>query len=100
MHSEEQYNKALALYVEYGSVTKTITQLGYPARRQTLYNWIIRRKHLTKECSSFHGFNTPEQPRHPALELKLNALHRCFGLGENVQSVSDEIGYSIASIYQ
>jgi len=34
------------------------------------------------------------------LELKLNALHRCFELGENVQSVSDEIGYSTASIYQ
>lgn len=34
------------------------------------------------------------------MELKLNALHRCFELGENVQSVSDEIGYSTASIYQ
>ena len=100
MYSEEQYRKALALYDECGSVTKTITQLGYPARRQDLYNWITRRKHLPKERSSFHGFNTPEHPRRPSLELKLGALHRCFELGEDVQSVSDEIGYSTASIYQ
>lgn len=100
MYSEEQYYRALALYDECGSVTKTITQLGYPARRQTLYNWITRRKHLPPERSTFHGVNTPEHPRHPPLELKLNALHRCFELGENVQSVSDEIGYSTASIYQ
>ena len=64
MYSEEQYNKVLALYDECGFITKTITQLGYPARRQTLYNWIARRKYLPKECSSFHGFNTPEHPRH------------------------------------
>jgi putative transposase len=100
MYSEEQYYRALALYDECGSVTKTITKLGYPARRQTLYNWITRRKHLPPERSTFHGVNTPEHPRHPPLELKLNALHRCFELGENVQSVSDEIGYSTASIYQ
>ena len=100
MYSKEQYYKALALYDECGSVTKTITQLGYPARRQTLYNWITRRENLPKERSSFHGVNTPEHPRHPTLELKLKALHRCFELGENVQSVSDEIGYSTASIYQ
>lgn len=100
MYSEEQYYKALALYDECGSVTKTIAQLGYPARRQTLYNWITGRNHLPPERSTFHGFNTPKHPRHPTLELKLNALHRCFELGENVQSVSDEIGYSTASIYQ
>lgn len=100
MYTEEQYHRALALYDECGSVTKTITKLGYPARRQTLYNWLTRRKHLPKERSTFHGLNTPEHPRHPSLELKLNALHRCFELGEKVQSVSDEIGYSTCSIYQ
>lgn len=100
MYSEEQYFKALALYDECGSVTKTITELGYPSRRQTLYNWITRRKHRPPGRSTFHGVNTPEHPRHPPLELKINALHRCFELGEDVQSVSDEIGYSTASIYQ
>ncbi len=100
MYTKEQYDRALARYDECGSVTKTITQLGYPARRQTLYNWITRRKHLPPERSTFCGVNTPEHPRHPALELKLEVLHRCFEMGETVQSVSDEIGYSTASIYQ
>lgn len=42
MYSDEQYRKALEVYEETKSVTKTITILGYPARRQTLYNWIHR----------------------------------------------------------
>lgn len=81
MYSEEQYYKALALYDECGSVTKTITQLGYPARRQTLYNWITRRNHLPPERTTFHRVNTPERPRHPPLDLKLTAIHSCFELG-------------------
>jgi GH35 family endo-1,4-beta-xylanase len=43
MYSEEQYRKALEVYEETKSVTKTITIWGYPARRQTLYNWINRK---------------------------------------------------------
>ncbi|XOQ45152.1 MAG: hypothetical protein ACFWTN_12010 [Clostridium sp.] len=31
MYSEEQYHKALEVYEETTSVTKTITILGYPA---------------------------------------------------------------------
>ena len=73
--------------------------LGYPARRQTLYNWINRKRVLPENRSTFRGYNTSEHPRHPPLELKLEALHRCFELGEDVQSVSNEIGYSTASIY-
>lgn len=42
MYTQEQYERALSLYDACGSVTKTITQLGYPARRQTLYNWITQ----------------------------------------------------------
>ena len=39
MYSDEQYRKALTVYEETKSVTKTITILGY-VRRQTLYNWM------------------------------------------------------------
>lgn len=99
MYSEEQYCKALEIYEETKSVTQTITILGYPARRQTLYNWINRKRMLPEEWSTFRGYNTKEHPRHPPLHLKLEALHRCFELGEDVQSVSNEIGYSTASIY-
>lgn len=29
----------------------------------------------------------------------MNAIHRCFELGESIKSVSEEIGYTRASIY-
>jgi putative transposase len=99
MYSEEQYRKALEVYEETKSVTKTITILGYPARRQTLYNWINRKRMLPEDRCTFCGYNTPEHPRHPPIELKLEILHRCFELGEDVQLVSNEVGYSTASIY-
>ena len=99
MYSEEQYYKALEVYEETKSVTKTITILGYPARRQTLYNWINRKRILPEGKSTFRGYNTEDHPRHPPLEQKLQILHRCFEMGEDVQSVSNEVGYSTASIY-
>ena len=99
MYSEEQYYRALKVYEETQSITKTIRLLGYPARRQTLYNWINRKRLLPENRSTFRGYNTPEHPRHPPLEMKLNAIRRCFEQGEDVQSVSKEIGYSTASIY-
>lgn len=99
MYSEEQYYKALEVYEETKSITKTMRLLGYPARRQTLYNWINRKRLLPENRSTFRGYNTHEHPRHPPLELKLEVIHRCFEQGENVQSVSKEIGYSTASIY-
>ena len=36
--------------------------------------------------------------RNPSLKVKLDAIHRCFELGENIKSVSENIGYSRASI--
>ena len=36
----------------------------------------------------------------PDLETKLNAAHRCFSLGEKVQSVSKEVGFSRSSLYK
>lgn len=99
MYSEEQYRKALEVYEQTKSVTQTITILGYPARRQTLYNWINRKRMLPEDRSTFRGYNTKEHPRHPPLNLKLEVLHRCFELGEDVQLVSNEVGYSTASIY-
>lgn len=53
---------------------------------------------LPEEKCTFRGYNTPDHPRHPPLELKLEVLYRCFELGEDVQSVSNEVGHSTASI--
>ena len=99
MYSEEQYYKALEVYEETKSIAKTMRLLGYPARRQTLYNWINRKRMLPENRSTFRGYNTADHPRHPPAELKLKAIRRCFEEGEDVQSVSEEIGYSRASIY-
>ena len=43
--------------------------------------------------------DTPEHRRHPSLELKLSIIRRCFEEGEDIKSVSEETGYSRASIY-
>ena len=43
--------------------------------------------------------NTAEHPRNPPVEVKMDAIHSCFELGENIKCVSEEIGYSRASIY-
>ena len=43
--------------------------------------------------------NTAEHPRNPPVEVKMDAIHRCFELGESVKSVSEDIGYTRTSIY-
>ena len=98
MYSEEQRVKALRMYHRIGSVTDTVRRLGYPSREQ-LHNWIRnegkprgkRKKHSSK--------NTIEHPRNPPAEFKLEVLRRCFEKGDSVKLVSEEIGYSRASIY-
>ena len=79
-------------------MSKTIRILGYPGR-QTLYKWIRDRNQPKKAKSTYRGENTSAHLRHPPVNLKLEVLHRCFELGEDVKSVSDESRYSRASIY-
>lgn len=98
MLTYEKRIRALQMYEQTKSVTEIIRILGYLGP-QALYKWIKDQKQPPKEKSTFRGINTPDHPRHPSVELKLEVLHRCFELGENVKSASDEIGYSRASIY-
>ncbi len=51
MDAEEQYRKAIKVYEETKPVT--ITLLGYPVRRRTMYDWINRTRILTEEKSTF-----------------------------------------------
>ncbi len=100
MYSKEQREKALTLYDECHSVTKVMQSLGYPKSRQGMYLWIKERSAGSKEKAQRRRINnSPEHPLHPSLETKLSILHRCFIKGENVQLVSEETGYSRASIY-
>jgi len=74
--------------------------LGYPTRKN-LYNWIYEEKHPTKVREDYPIVdNSPDHPRNPSLQVKLDAIHRCYELGENIKYVSEDIGYSRASIYQ
>ena len=79
--------------------TKTIRILGYPTRRN-LYTWISEDNNppkIRKEYPVVH--NLPKHPRNPPLEVKLDVIHRFFELGKNIKYVSENIGYSKASIY-
>ena len=100
MYSKEQREKALALYDKCQSVTKVIQVLGYPESRKGLYLWLRQRNAATKKKAERRRINnSPDHPLHPSLETKLDILRRCFIEGENVQLVSEETGYSRASIY-
>ena len=96
---KEQREKALALYDKCHSVTKVIQVLGYPESRQGLYPWLRQRNAAPKKKAERRRVNnSPDYPLHPSLKTKLDILRRCFIEGENVQLVSEETGYSRASI--
>ena len=73
---------------------------GFPESRAGLYLWLKQRNAPPKKKAEQKQINNaPNHPLHPSLETKLAILHRCFIEGENVQLVSEETGYSRASIY-
>lgn len=100
MYSKEQKATALAVFHQTNSVSETIRILGYPTKKQ-LYTWIATENMVKRERKQLPRFaNPPEHPRNPPLDIKLDAIRRCFEQGENIKYVSEDIGYSRASIYQ
>lgn len=107
MYTKEQKERALKEFKRLGSVQAVVTLLGYPSRN-TLYTWY---RNKIAGVPDYHGsldkkyqikqkyINAPNHPRHPDTNLKLEAIKRCFSLGEGVEYVSREIGYSRMSIY-
>ena len=93
MYSQDKINIALQVYHQCGSVTNTIRMLGYPTRR-ALYTWIENGGVQKTPRKVLDNTNTTTHPRNPPVEVKMDAIHRCFGLGESIKSVSEEIGYS------
>lgn len=61
--------------------------------------WIRNEGKAKGQRKKLNLTNTIEHPRNPPVEFKLETLRRCFENGESVKSVSEEIGYSRASIY-
>ena len=107
MYTKEQEEMALREYERLGSVAAVIQKLGYPSE-STLYRWYERKKaglenrhgQIAEATATMdHHCNTPGHPRHPSAEFKYEVLRRCFELGEDVEYVSREIGYSRMSIY-
>ena len=98
MYSQDKINIALQVYHQCGSVTNTIRVLGYPTRR-ALYTWIENEGVQKTPRKALDNTNTATHPRNPPVEVKMDAIHRCFEPGESIKYVSEEIGYSRASIY-
>ena len=107
MYPKEKKERALKEFERLGSVQAVVTLLGYPSRH-TLYDWY---RNKIADIADYHGsldkeyqikqkyINAPNHPRNPDANLKLDAIKRCFSLGEGVEYVSRDIGYSRASIY-
>lgn len=98
MYTQEQIITALKTYHLCKSVTKTTFMLGYPTKR-ALYTWIKDEGSQKSPRKDLCNINTRNHPRTPSLEVKMNAIHRCFELGESIKLVSESIGYTRASIY-
>ena len=98
MYSQDKIDIALQVYHQCGSVTTTIRILGYPTRR-ALYTWIENEGVQKPPRKVLDHTNTVAHPRNPPIEVKMDAIHRCFELGESIKYVSEEIGYSRTSIY-
>lgn len=100
MYSYEKKSIALKVFHQTNSVSETTRILGYPTRRQ-LYSWIDDENLPSKERKPLPRIaNSPEHPRNPPLDVKLDAIKRCFEHGESTKYVSEDIGYSRVSIYQ
>lgn len=54
---------------------------------------------VKKECKQLSRVaKPPEHSRNPSLDVKPDAIRRCFEHSENIKYVSEDIGYSRASI--
>lgn len=98
MNSQDKVDIALQVYHQSGYVTNTIRMLGYPTRR-ALYTWIENEDVQKPPRKALDNTNTAAHPRTPPVEVKMDAIHRCYELGESIKYVSEEIGCSRASIY-
>lgn len=98
MYSQDKIDSALQVYHQCGSVINTVRMLCYPTRK-ALYIWIKNEDTQKPPQKALDNINTDAHPRNPPVEVKMDAIHRCFEFGEGIKYVSEEIGHSQASIY-
>ena len=89
---------ALQIYPQCASVTNTFRMLGDPTKR-ALFTW-MKNKGIQKPLrTALDNTNTAAYPCNLPVEVKLDAIHRCFELGKCIQSVSEAIGSTRTSLY-
>lgn len=99
-YTDKQIKRALKLYHQTNSVSTTVRILGYPSRNQ-LYKWIQGESLPPKKRKEPKRItNPPNHPRNPSIDVKIDAIRRCFENGECVRYVSEDIGYSSTIIYK
>ena len=73
-----QKSTALEVFYQTNSVSETIRILEYSTRRQ-LYTWIAAENIVKGQHKHLPCFANPsEHPRNPPLDVKLDAIRRCF----------------------
>ena len=92
-YTEEEKAIALAYYHECRSAKKTVRDLGYPVR-SCLNTWIANEgkpKQPRKKNSINKGMSTFEE--------RLDIVHRCVDLGEDVHLVAKEHNRDVSTVY-
>ena len=91
-YTEEEKNIALSYYHQCGSVPITIKYLGFPSRTN-LRRW------LSEEGLSKEPRKVQDRSMGPATYAeRMNAIHRCFELNEDIYFVSKDINRDVTTI--
>jgi len=99
MYTQEKVIKAIETYKQTGSITATITRLGYPST-PTLLNW---RNYDELKADSNQVRQETRKPRNArkdySPDFKLNAVKRCFEKNEEIKKVAKELGLTRPTLY-
>lgn len=89
-YSKEQVHTALTLYSKLHSLPKVVKILGYPSVG-SLASWVHKYPEVVTPKSHKRHIKAP-------INVKLDAIRRCYENGETLKSVAEEIGYSSVAI--
>ncbi len=89
-YSEEEMDFAYEYFKECGNIQKTITDLGYPDSRMTLWRW-LRRRNIKLQSN----YIKTKEYNHKA---KLNIIVGYFKSGERLNKYANDIGVSYQTI--
>lgn len=93
-YTDEEKAYALAYYHECRSAKKTVRDLGYPLSA-CLYNWIAEEGHPKKPRKK-KSINK----RFSTFEERLQVVHRCVDLGEDVHLIAKEYNRNTSTVYE